>query len=69
MVLKYNLRIMKRITLYIRLVCLLWMVAVTAFAAPEASFKKLYKTYTLNKDGSMVEREYIRSLIFILMLP
>ena len=49
---------MKRITLYIRLICLLWMVAVTAYAAPEASFKKLYKTYTLNKDGSMVERVY-----------
>ena len=49
---------MKRITLYIRLICLLSMVTVTAFAAPEASFKKLYKTYTLNKDGSMVERVY-----------
>lgn len=49
---------MKRIRLYIRLMCLLSMVAVTAFSAPEANFKKLYKTYTLNKDGSMVERVY-----------
>ena len=28
------------------------------FSASEASFKKLYKTYTLNQDGSMEERVY-----------
>ena len=43
---------MKTIKQYLCLVCLLLIVA-PAYSASEASFRKLYKTYTLNQDGSM----------------
>lgn len=46
------------------LVCLLVMVALPVFSASEASFKKLYKTYTLNADGSSEERVYKELKIF-----
>ena len=48
---------MKTIKQYLCLVCLLLIVA-PAYSASEASFRKLYKTYTLNQDGSMEERVY-----------
>lgn len=55
---------MKTIRQNIILVCLLMLVAFPALAASEASFKKLYKTYTLNVDGSSEERVYKELKIF-----
>lgn len=54
---------MKTIKQYLCLVCLLLIVA-PAYSASEASFRKLYKTYTLNQDGSMEERVYKELKIF-----
>ena len=51
---------MKTIKQYLCLVCLLLIVA-PAYSASEASFRKLYKTYTLNQDGSMEKRVMCRS--------
>ena len=48
---------MKTIKQYICLICLLLIVS-PVYSASEASFRKLYKTYTLNQDGSMEERVY-----------
>lgn len=49
---------------YIFLICLLMLIALPAFSASEASFRKLYKTYTLNEDGSSEERVYKELKIF-----
>ena len=43
---------MKTIKQYICLLFLLLIVVTPAYSASEASFRKLYKTYTLNEDGS-----------------
>ena len=49
---------MKTIKQYICLLFLLLIVVTPAYSAFEASFRKLYKTYTLNENGSMEERVY-----------
>ena len=55
---------MKTIKQYICLLFLLLIVVTPAYSASEASFRKLYKTYTLNEDGSMEERVYKELKIF-----
>ena len=54
---------MKTIKQYLCLVCL-FLIVVPVYSASEASFRKLYKTYTLNQDGSMEERVYKELKIF-----
>lgn len=54
---------MKTIKQYICLICLL-LTVVPVYSASEASFRKLYKTYTLNQDGSTEERVYKELKIF-----
>lgn len=55
---------MKTIRQNIILICLLMVVTLPVFSASEASFRKLYRTYTLNADGSSEERVYKELKIF-----